>query len=77
MYRNSILGGITGTTVKHTSPSKISEFKFPLCNTNNLIYEFEQTCELFQKRINQIEKENICLIEMKNLLLSKLATIEN
>ena len=76
-YRNSILGGITGTTVKHTAPSKILEFKFSLPNIDTLIEKFESYCSVLQKKISLMEREKDCLIEMKDLLLSKLATIEN
>ncbi len=37
-YRNEIVGGATGTTVKHTSPTKIMDFKFS-CSSNHTIYE--------------------------------------
>ncbi|MBK9745133.1 MAG: restriction endonuclease subunit S [Saprospiraceae bacterium] len=39
-YRHFVLGGATGSTVKHTSPTRICEFEFPL-PSKELLLKFE------------------------------------
>jgi len=75
-YRNTILGGITGTTVKHTSPSKILEYEFAFYYDELLFKKFEEVSEKIQIRIEQIVIENNNILVLKDLLLSKLATVE-
>jgi len=76
-YRQSILGSIIGTTVKHTSPSKIIEYKFPFCNDELLLNKFENLSEKIQSLISQMTIENDKINALKNIILSKLATITN
>lgn len=73
-YRFHILGGITGTTVKHTSPSKILDYKFPFCKDQLLIERFVELAEKIQKMVEQMTIESNNLTNLKDLLLSKLAT---
>ena len=76
-YRQEILAGITGTTVKHTSPSKILEYKVPFCNDVSILKKFEIICNKIQNNINLLINERIILIRFKNLLLLKMSSYEN
>ena len=76
-YRQEILAGITGTTVKHTSPSKILEYKVPFCNDVSILKKFDIICNKIQNNINLLINESIILIIFKNLLLLKMSSYEN
>lgn len=76
-YRQEILAGITGTTVKHTSPSKILEYKVPFRNDVSILKKFEIICNKIQNNINLLINERIILIRFKNLLLLKMSSYEN
>ena len=76
-YRQEILAGITGTTVKHTSPSKILEYKVPFCNDVSILKKIEIICNKIQNNINLLINERIILIRFKNLLLLKMSSYEN
>jgi type I restriction enzyme S subunit len=74
-YKHYILGTATGTTVRHTSPTRIGEFKFIL-PSRETIYSFNKIIQPFIKGINQNIPFEYKLEELKSLLLSKLTTIE-
>jgi type I restriction enzyme S subunit len=73
-YRNSIVGGATGTTVKHTSPSRIMDFSFPMGCEIELYEKYEYIAEIIEKRNEQILIENLYLLSFKELLLSRMAS---
>jgi type I restriction enzyme, S subunit len=76
VYKNYILGTATGTTVRHTSPDRIGRFKVVLPD-KKLIEKFNLIVSPLTKLINQSPSEQYKMEELKELLLSKLATIEN
>ncbi len=74
-YRKHILSDLTGTTVKHTSPSKILRYSLPICNNEYILDKFEGINSNIQKVITQFLAENSNLILLRDLVLSKLATV--
>jgi type I restriction enzyme, S subunit len=74
-YKHYILGTATGTTVRHTSPTRIGEFKFIQPNKNTIL-AFNQIIEPIIKLISLNPAVEYKLKEINNLLLSKLATLE-
>jgi type I restriction enzyme S subunit len=74
-YKHYILGTATGTTVRHTSPTRIGEFKFVLPGRET-IYSFNKIIKPIIKGINLNIPFKYKLEELKSLLLSKLAIIE-
>lgn len=75
-YKHYILGTATGTTVRHTSPNRIGEFRFVLPNIKVLL-SFNNLMSPIMKLLNLSPSTVYKLEELKDLLLSKLATIEN
>ena len=75
-YKNYILGTATGTTVRHTSPDRIAEFEL-LIPDENIIIKFNKLLDPIITLINNKPSQQHKLHEFKELLLSKLATIEN
>ena len=75
-YRNEIVSSATGTTVKHTSPSKILEYKFPFTDKDELINKFCLIAKNLNKNQELFSKENLLNIELKELLLSKMTKVE-
>ena len=75
-YRQEVVGSATGTTVKHTSPSKILEYRFPLPSDANSISKFcKKTTKLNQMQ-ELLVKEILLNIDFKDLLLSKITKVE-
>jgi len=70
-YRGHILGGATGTTVKHTAPKRIEAYKFA-CPNNELLDKFEEFSSPIVEKIKCINRENQALINIRNTLLPKL-----
>jgi type I restriction enzyme S subunit len=70
-YRQEILAGATGTTVKHTSPGRIQAFRFCM-PTSELSLRFDGiVASLFDKMLlNNDEKQN--LTSIRDALLPKL-----
>lgn len=75
-YRNHVVGGATGTTVKHTSPTRILEYKFPFCTDNDLIKMFDQIGGKLLTRMKLSSAEWHGLESLKSLLHSKMSTVE-
>jgi type I restriction enzyme, S subunit len=75
-YKNYILGTATGTTVRHTSPDRIASFQILFPNVN-VIDKFNLHLSAIIELINLNPTQNHKLNELKDLLLSKLATVEN
>ncbi len=74
-YRSWVLGTATGSTVKHTSPSKIYEFEFHL-PPNNVLEKFEKITSSFMKTELKNIKENLSLEGNRDALLPKLISGE-
>jgi len=71
-YRNWIVGGSSGTTVKHTSPTKILAFQFSRPNENSIL----RFIYYVKPILEEIEQNQILNLELENanaLLLSKMA----
>ena len=73
-YRCQIVGGATGTTVKHTAPRRILEFVHPF--NAELIAIFDSiACSLFSK-IGKNINNNETLTQIRSLILPKLLSGE-
>lgn len=72
MYRHHILATSTGTTVKHTAPTRVTDYKFAIPKDTELMERYNKLVEPIVAKNQQIMKENIYLQEMKDVLLSKL-----
>ena len=70
-YRNFILGGATGSTVRHTSPSRICEFQFVLPD-KEVLEQFEITIGAFFDLIESNQQQIQSLIQLRDSLLPKL-----
>ena len=72
-YRNWIVGGASGTTVKHTSPSKILSF-ISARPPQSIIDEFisKVISIIFEIENNQVQ--NAKLSSVLSILLSKMAS---
>jgi type I restriction enzyme, S subunit len=73
-YKHFILGTATGTTVRHTSPDRIGSFQVVIPN-KMVIEKFNKLVTPYIQLINLNPSDQYILNEMKDLLLSKLATI--
>jgi type I restriction enzyme S subunit len=74
-YRSWILGSCTGSTVKHTSPSRILGFKTAL-PPDKLMQLFHTKVLPFYEQIKANELENLYLVSVRDLLLPKLISGE-
>jgi type I restriction enzyme S subunit len=74
-YRNEILAGATGTTVKHTSPSRIRAFRtvFPPAN---ILQAFEDLVKPWHLRTAHNRSESRTLATLRDSLLPKLLSGE-
>ncbi|WP_299986461.1 restriction endonuclease subunit S [uncultured Pontibacter sp.] len=74
-YRATVLGSASGSTVKHTSPSRILEYKCIIPDSEALLKFEEQVKELYEKEhANQLEI--ITLTQLRDTLLPKLMSGE-
>ena len=73
-YRSWIVGGATGTTVKHTSPTKIENYNYAL-PTDRLLDYFDKSIAPLYNVAEKRLSENLSLIQLSSLLLSKMATV--
>jgi hypothetical protein len=72
-YRNHIVSGATGTTVKHTSPSRIEEFVFPSPSNDADLQSINKMFGLFAGVDGIQTLQELSLMELGNLLLRRLA----
>jgi type I restriction enzyme, S subunit len=70
-YRSFILGGATGSTVRHTSPSRICEYKFILPPTE-ILAEFEAILTPYLYLIEENHSQIQILAQLRDSLLPKL-----
>ena len=70
-YRYFVLGGATGSTVKHTSPTRICEFEFPL-PTKELLSKFETKISSLSDKAQENEIQINTLTRTRDTLLPKL-----
>jgi len=75
-YKHFILGTATGTTVRHTSPDRIGGFQV-IIPSEREIGKFNELIKPLILLINQNPSQQYKINELKDLLLSKLTTIEN
>ena len=75
-YRHHILGSATGTTVRHTSPSRILDFYFPLSADFKLLEKFETLMETLNSNVELKSKESFISKELIDLFNSKISTPE-
>ena len=71
-YRNYILATASGTTVRHTSPDKISQYGFLMPKNNNDLTILTQMFDVYIAQSNELNREIKLLDEIKSLLLAKL-----
>lgn len=74
-YRAEILGGATGTTVKHTSPGRIKSFKFVL-PPEPLMQKFGNVAGAWHELAAHNRKESRTLVALRDALLPKLLSGE-
>jgi type I restriction enzyme, S subunit len=74
-YRAEILGGATGTTVKHTSPGRIKSFKFGL-PPESLMQEFGTVAGAWHELVALNRKESRTVAALRDALLPKLLSGE-
>ena len=70
-YRHFILGGATGSTVKHTSPSKICDYEF-LLPDEVILSEFENLTKSLSDKQQENEAQIYKLTQTRDTLLPKL-----
>ena len=70
-YHNFIVGGATGTTVKHTSPSRICEYQFIIPDEKTIIEFNEAVLPLIELEM-QNQKNSSLLNNLRDTLLPKL-----
>jgi type I restriction enzyme, S subunit len=71
-----VMAGSKGTKMPRGDKNWIMNYE-TIIPKNELLEKFSKTTHIFQKHIQLRKTENQMLMELKDLLLSKLATIEN
>jgi type I restriction enzyme S subunit len=74
-YKQYILGTATGTTVRHTSPTRIAEFRI-LFPKREAIVIFNKVVDPMIKLINQNISMDYKLKQLKDLLLMRMTKVE-
>ena len=74
-YRNYVLGGATGTTVKHTSPGRICDYMLAI-PTTKILRQFEEITHSLLDRIEFSFIQNQALAQNRDTLLPKLMSGE-
>lgn len=75
-YRSTVLGSVTGTTVKHTSPSKILSHIIPHSINGEVERKFNSICSSHSLSISKNNENNRILLQLRNILLPKLISGE-
>ncbi len=75
-YRNTVLGSVTGTTVKHTSPSKILNHIIPHSTNGEVERKFSSICSSHSLSISNNNENNRVLLQLRDTLLPKLISGE-
>lgn len=75
-YRNTVLGSVTGTTVKHTSPSKILSHVIPHSINGEVEKKFDSICSSYSLSISKNNENNRILLQLRDTLLPKLISGE-
>ena len=70
-YRHEVLASATGTTVKHTSPDRIKNFKFPFPNNETSLRFGEVIAPMYEK-FSANQEESRTLAAIRDTLLPKL-----
>lgn len=71
-YRNTVLGSVTGTTVKHTSPSKILSHVISHSENGEVERKFDSICSNISLAISRNNENNRILLKLRDTLLPKL-----
>ncbi len=74
-YRSFILGGATGTTVRHTSPTRICDYSLVI-PSDNALKGFNRIVEGLLSKEMQYQNEIYSLIKLRDSLLPKLMSGE-
>ena len=74
-YRDYILSGATGTTVKHTSPTRIYDYRIALPSLN-ILQLFESTVSAVIVLMEHIQMQSVALATLRDALLPKLMSGE-
>ena len=72
-YRTHVLGSATGTTVRHTSPTRILDYSYPCSNNEKLFTQFQNKMATINLKQESLMFENQLLKKLSNLLHSKLS----
>lgn len=75
-YRNTVLGSVTGTTVKHTSPSKILSHVISHSENGEVERKFDSICSNISLAISRNNENNRILLKLRDTLLPKLISGE-
>ncbi|EEQ1542509.1 hypothetical protein GU325_002020 [Escherichia coli] len=75
-YRNTVLGSVTGTTVKHTSPSKILSHVISHSENGEVERKFDSICSNISLAISRNNENNRILLKIRDTLLPKLISGE-
>ncbi|WP_180295630.1 restriction endonuclease subunit S [Raoultella planticola] len=75
-YRNTVLGSVTGTTVKHTSPRKILSHVIPHSINGEVEKKFDSICSSYSLSISKNNENNRILLQLRDTLLPKLISGE-
>ncbi len=76
VFKNYILGTATGTTVRHTSPTRIEDYSL-IKPTYEVTLRFNKLIKPIMNTINKSFSQDYYLKQLLSLLLSKIATVEN
>lgn len=72
-YRHYILGSATGSTVKHTSPTRILCYK-AIIPDNSILDKFDKIAQSLYQKVQENSNQNRILAQIRDLLLPKLVT---
>lgn len=74
-YRTHVIGGCTGTTVKHTSPSRIMDYKFLLPKEDEVLTQFEKLVHVLYQKMENIFVQNMRFNNLQNLIYAKMSLV--
>lgn len=75
-YRFHILGSATGTTVRHTSPSRILEFKYCIPEDSSIVFYYSKMASTLNKHQEQLLFESELLQSFLETHLSKMTQVQ-
>jgi len=75
-YRNEIVGGATGTTVKHTSPTRIMQFQFARSDSSSIYESFCRLVSPIESLKESLASDINILKNLASVLLTKLSIVD-